>query len=177
MRNIYIILSILIIGLFACGDTPQRPDAILDDNYQPTPIQGAPAANTTPMPPSTPNTPEPAQNAAGVWHYTCSNGCAGGGGSATACATCGNLLAHNSAYHNSAGAGTPSTASPAITATGIDGTPISPPPAAPKAPEPPQNAAGVWHYTCANGCAGGGGAAIACVSCGNLLAHNSAYHQ
>ncbi|MCU0347919.1 MAG: hypothetical protein MUC59_13345 [Saprospiraceae bacterium] len=42
---------------------------------------------------------EPAQNAKGVWHYTCSAGCAGGAGSATACAKCGKTLAHNQAYH------------------------------------------------------------------------------
>ena len=53
------------------------------------------AAATTP--PTT--TPEPAQNAAGVWHYTCSAGCAGGAGSAIACAKCGKTLAHNPAYH------------------------------------------------------------------------------
>ena len=43
--------------------------------------------------------PEPPQNAAGVWHYTCPSGCAGGGGSATACGKCGTTLVHNTAYH------------------------------------------------------------------------------
>jgi hypothetical protein len=42
--------------------------------------------------------------------------------------------------------------------------------------EPPQNADGVWHYTCAKGCAGGAGAAGACATCGGALAHNQAYH-
>lgn len=42
---------------------------------------------------------EPAQNANGVWHYTCPKGCAGGAGSASACKTCGTTLAHNAAYH------------------------------------------------------------------------------
>lgn len=61
-----------------------------------TPADGAapPAAPATPA-----ATTEPAQNAAGVWHYTCPNGCAGGAGSATACAKCGSTLAHNQAYH------------------------------------------------------------------------------
>ena len=46
-----------------------------------------------------------------------------------------------------------------------------------KKPEPPQNAKGVWHYTCAKGCAGGAGAAQPCAKCGATLAHNNAYHQ
>lgn len=40
------------------------------------------------------------QNAAGEYHYICSNGCAGGSGSQGNCATCGNPLVHNQAYHN-----------------------------------------------------------------------------
>jgi outer membrane biosynthesis protein TonB len=52
----------------------------------------------TPTQPPT-QTPEPAQNAKGVWHYTCPGGCAGGAGSAIACAKCGKTLAHNQAYH------------------------------------------------------------------------------
>jgi len=49
---------------------------------------------------SDPNSTEPAQNAAGVWHYTCGAGCAGGAGAAGNCGTCGGALAHNTAYHN-----------------------------------------------------------------------------
>ena len=44
--------------------------------------------------------PEPAQNAAGVWHYVCPDGHPGGAGSATACSQCGKTLVHNAAYHN-----------------------------------------------------------------------------
>jgi hypothetical protein len=58
----------------------------------------SPGITTTPATP-TQQTPEPAQNAKGVWHYTCSAGCPGGAGSATACAKCGKTLTHNSAYH------------------------------------------------------------------------------
>ena len=176
MKNIKLVLCVMIIGLFACGETPQRPDAILDENYQPTPIQGVAPASTTP-PPATPGTPEPAQNETGVWHYTCTNGCAGGGGSATPCATCGTALVRNQLYHAAAGAGAATTTSPGLTATGADGAPITLPPTTPKTPEPAQNATGVWHYTCSNGCSGGGGSATACGTCGNLLAHNPVYHQ
>lgn len=129
-----------------------------------TPPPANPAApNITPPP-----TAEPAQNAAGVWHYTCGNGCAGGAGKAGNCATCGGTLAHNQAYHNNA---TTPTTTPNITTTPTI------PNATPPTQEPAQNAAGVWHYTCANGCAGGGGKAGPCSSCGGTLAHNQAYHQ
>ena len=43
---------------------------------------------------------EPAQNASGVYHYTCPKACAGGAGSAVNCISCGTLLEHNSFYHN-----------------------------------------------------------------------------
>ena len=42
--------------------------------------------------------------------------------------------------------------------------------------EAPQNAGGVWHYTCSKGCSGGSGLAVNCETCGGLLVHNSAYH-
>ncbi len=51
------------------------------------------------QPVTPPPTVEPAQNAAGVWHYTCGKGCSGGAGSAIACTTCGGTLAHNQGYH------------------------------------------------------------------------------
>jgi hypothetical protein len=118
-----------------------------------------PAPTAAPAPQPAPKQ-EPAQNAKGVWHYTCSKGCAGGAGTATACAKCGTTLVHNAAYHEGQN---PTVATPNPTAT-------------PK-PEPAQNAKGVWHYTCGDGCAGGAGSAVACAKCGKTLAHNSAYHQ
>ena len=46
-------------------------------------------------------TPPPAQNAAGVFHFACSKaGCDGGGAAAGKCPKCGSDLAHNPAYHN-----------------------------------------------------------------------------
>ncbi|MFL1013632.1 hypothetical protein [Flavisericum labens] len=41
----------------------------------------------------------PTSKASGVMHYICSNGCAGGSGSAGTCNTCGATLTHNTAYH------------------------------------------------------------------------------
>lgn len=108
---------------------------------------------------------EPAQNAQGVWHYTCRIGCPGGAGIADKCKTCGNILVHNTIYHDKAPSLSNTSASPMVT-----------PSTTPKAPEPAQNAAGVWHYTCANGCAGGAGAAGTCGTCNGTLAHNQAYH-
>lgn len=58
----------------------------------PTNIQ-APAANT-------PVGPSPAQNAKGIYHYTCPKGCYGGAGTQVKCANCQTDLAHNQAYHN-----------------------------------------------------------------------------
>ncbi len=120
-------------------------------------------------------TPPPISNAAngagqttGVFHYVCPDGHEGGAASEGTCASCGKALVHNQAYH----------AQPAATPT---------PPAGnvmnnvtmpnPQTPEPAQNAAGVYHYTCSNGCAGGAGSAVACSSCGATLVHNQAYHN
>jgi len=202
MNFLKYVFFFICIGLFvACGGEDQNSARQAPINTQSAPATPAPAvpAATTPAVATTPVTPpppaEPAQNAEGVWHYTCSNGCAGGGGSATACATCGSTLAHNSAYHGQAAPPNPAAAAAGAAAGAIQtvggtpptmfadpskqpvnatvGTPIAPVQAA----EPPQNAAGVWHYTCSAGCAGGGGSATACSGCGATLVHNTAYHQ
>jgi len=153
------------VGCYESKPAPKYPiDGAVDLNQQ------APAAS-----PAAPGA-EPAQNSAGVWHYTCSNGCAGGAGAEGNCATCGNALAHNSTYHNNTGAPTPTPTpapSPTTTETATSNITFSGDPAN---PEPAQNAAGVGHYTCSAGCAGGAGAAGTCASCGGALAHNSGYH-
>lgn len=164
-----IILSLAIFVLIGCANNAS------DSTSNPPSIEVVPPAGATATAPAaTPPTAEPAQNADGVWHYTCAKGCAGGGGSAVACATCGETLAHNQGYHAKANAA-PASGSPLITNTGAAaaGNPtITPPPTA----EPPQNAAGVWHFTCSKGCAGGGGSAVACSGCGTTLVHNQGYH-
>ena len=192
----YLLVSLtmlLLLMVVACGDTDTT-----GSSQAPVP----PAANSPIIPPANdasaattpPPAAEPPQNAAGVWHYTCSNGCAGGGGSAVACATCGNTLAHNQAYHgNTTTPATPGApGAPTQVATTPGGTPMTmfadptkqpvnatmgaAPVQPAAAPEPAQNASGVWHYTCSNGCAGGAGSAVACATCGSTLAHNQGYH-
>lgn len=182
MSKYNLLYLLLVLGFIACNNAPQRPAPILPEGYTPTET-----TNANPnIPP--PTSAEPAQNAAGVWHYTCPNGCAGGAGSAIACPNgCGATLAHNAAYHNSTGGSISDvTANPSSNkttiATSTNGV-ITPTPGAPITststnPEPAQNAKGVWHYTCPNGCAGGGGSASLCANgCGATLAHNAAYHQ
>ena len=162
--NIFIILLVSsAISFFSCNDNtgPQNSRESLDRSNSPTP----PNAVTT-----NPKTPEPAQNAQGVWHYTCSKGCAGGSGSTGMCATCGGPLAHNAAYHSN---NTPTINPPTTNPTNTNS--ISPVITPPKL-EPAQNAVGVWHYICAKGCAGGAGKADPCATCGATLVHNTAYH-
>ena len=96
--NYFKILAILlfssVISFYSCND---NSDAIKKEAQEKLNVSSSP----TPPNAATPNpvTAEPAQNAAGVWHYTCSAGCAGGAGAAGTCGTCGGALAHNQAYH------------------------------------------------------------------------------
>ena len=174
---------VLLIFIGCGGDSSTSTDS----NPAPlTPAANTPDISTTTTPAAKPA--EPAQNAAGVWHYTCPKGCAGGGGSATPCASCGATLAHNQAYHGTppVTTGLPTTPppttngkapiSPILTNPNAGQTTTQPLTIPPKANEPAQNAAGVWHYTCSAGCSGGAGSAIACASCGKTLVHNQAYH-
>jgi len=185
MSNLKILSFILMLSVFiGCGGST-------DSNTNTTTPSTTPSTTPTATTPAAiPDSEKPAQNAEGVWHYTCPNGCEGGGSSAVACEKCGTTLAHNSAYHNNGTTPTATTSSSnpispiltspaannsALSSPAIGNAPIPNP--APRAPEPPQNAKGVWHYTCPSGCGGGGGSAIACAKCGTTLAHNTAYHQ
>jgi hypothetical protein len=116
-------------------------------------------------------TPTPNANAGGVMHYICAKNCAGSGGpSAGTCPVCGAEYIHNDAFHAQDAAAE----QPQITLGDQNNVnAATPPPPA----EPAQNANGVWHYTCASGCAGGGGAPGSCASCGGALQHNDAYHM
>ena len=53
--------------------------------------------NTSAVPAN--NTPSPAQNAYGDYHYTCPNGHEGGSGTAGKCTACNANLTHNQLYH------------------------------------------------------------------------------
>lgn len=190
--SLYTIIALSVLLFTACNGKPDRPDSVLNETQKT--YDGEDLKNTF-------NTTqaEPPQNADGVWHYTCPTGCAGGAGAAVPCATCGTMLAHNGAYHQGQNTTTPQQATPQPTAIQPGGVisfdpnnptqtptnitldpnnaqPVTAANANPK-PEPPQNAAGVWHYTCPSGCAGGGGAVGPCGKCGATLAHNTAYHN
>ncbi len=81
-----------------CGNAYEHNAAFHNNTAAPTATTTAPTPSNAP--PGAPAVPEPAQNANGVWHYTCSAGCAGGAGRAGSCGSCGGELAHNTAYHN-----------------------------------------------------------------------------
>jgi len=167
------ILALTALALFsACGSDSEASKGttlMTEEGTQPAVVAPDAAAGTNAAPPA-----EPPQNAAGLWHYTCPKGCAGGAGAATACATCGTTLTHSQAYHGAPGT-QPAAAAPSSTPGAAPGAQTINMPNTGKA-EPPQNAAGVWHYTCPAGCAGGGGAAGPCAKCGKTLEHNKAYH-
>ncbi len=86
-----------------CGATLEHNQAYHSQNMgapegasPENPIQINPSSSTpTPMP-----EPPAAQNAKGVYHYTCPKGCAGGAGAAGNCGTCGGALVHNQEFHN-----------------------------------------------------------------------------
>jgi len=76
--------------------------------------------------PTVPNTP--IASSGGIKHYICPNGHEGSNAQGQ-CIVCGSTLEHNQEFHNQ-----PASAQN----SGSDA-------------EPPQNASGVWHYTCPNG--------------------------
>lgn len=78
----------------APATTITSPTVVGGDGGFATPIT-TPVTTTSTTPP-----PSPAQNANGVYHYTCPAGCAGGAAGAGSCSGCGGALAHNQEYHN-----------------------------------------------------------------------------
>jgi len=166
MKNYMLFLAMVVMFVACGGDAPSDDNGTETTTTIPNEQSSITATPANPgTPPTTPPPAEPAQNAEGIWHYTCPNGCAGGAGAASPCPKCGTTLVHNGVYHGKKDV--------QIQDPGNVGIQQAPPPGA----EPAQNANGVWHYTCPKGCAGGGGSASACKSCGATLAHNSAYHQ
>jgi hypothetical protein len=156
---------LVILMAFACGE---KSSTVRDSARESLGVNENLSTTTAPPPSATIPT-----GASGVMHYTCPNNCEGSGGAAAgSCPVCGTAYEHNQAFHNQTQQPTEKMTFPGQTTTvPADGS--TPPPT----PEPAQNASGVWHYTCANGCAGGAGGAGTCASCGGALAHNAAYHQ
>ncbi len=166
-------LYVVTLGVVSCGG--EHSNTVRDAARESLP------GNTKQVPvASTPNVPSAAAAGvpgAAVFHYICPNNCAGSGGDvAGTCPVCGTEYMHNQAYHAQQTQNTGTSSSQQVTVPGntANGAPGTNPP---QVPEPAQNAAGVWHYTCPNGCAGGAGTAGTCATCGGALAHNSAYHQ
>lgn len=160
MKYIHAISFFCIVCLsLSCTNKPERPATLLTADR----IAAADAAaqqNATTL-----------AATGGVQHYYCANNCAGSGGDAAGtCPTCGTEYTHNQAWHNQNAVSTSTTSNIQDVSTNI-----TPPGQA--TPEPPQNAAGVWHYTCPNGHSGGAGAATPCSECGTTLVHNTLYHQ
>lgn len=103
-----------------------------------------------------------------VQHYFCANKCENSGGDAAGnCPTCKTPYTHNQAFHNNDFLKNGPLNVPKVN---LDSNPNS------KTSSPAQNALGVFHYTCPNGCYGGAGTVEKCASCGSDLAHNQAYH-
>lgn len=128
-----------------------------------TPTQEVPL-NERPIPPLPGSNGATANNVIGGPHYICPKNCINGNGPAAGpCPVCQTEMAHNQGFHATpnANSGTPATPGAPTTPTTTSGP----------------NANGQWHYTCSNGCAGGGDSAGNCSNCGNALAHNAAYHS
>ena len=105
-----------------------------------------------------------------VKHYICINKCENSGGDVAAnCPTCNTPYTHNVAFHNDDFLKNGPLKVPETDLNSNTNTNASTSPA--------QNALGVFHYTCTNGCYGGAGTVAKCTSCGSDLAHNQAYHN
>ena len=106
-----------------------------------------------------------------VVHYICANKCEGSGSeTAGNCPVCKTPYTHNMAYHNNDFLKNGPLNVPKENLNTTTTTPTT-------TQSPAQNSAGVYHYTCSNGCSGGTGSAGKCGSCGSELAHNTAYHN
>jgi hypothetical protein len=144
----YLTLIIIAMAIISCGSNNSSAKEEARQSIQDR------AANAAPI-----NNGALATNGS-VQHYTCPNNCAGSGGAAQAnCPVCGTAYVHNQAFHNAP-----------TDANGVQTTQTT-------QPTPATNAAGQYHYTCSNGCAGGSGTQGNCATCGSALAHNAAYHN
>lgn len=110
-----------------------------------------------------------------VQHYICDNKCENSGGAmAGNCPTCKKPYTHNVQFHAN---DLLKTGPLNVKSNATQPDAKTPTTQTNNAPQPAQNASGVYHYTCANGCVGGAGTVTTCKSCGETLAHNAAYHN
>lgn len=113
------------------------------------------------------------QNSKKVIHYICDNKCENSGSDVAGnCPTCKTPYTHNTAFHAN-----DLLKSGPLKVESNATQPTKPVGKAANQPSPARNVAGVFHYTCSNGCNGGSGSAAKCTSCGETLAHNQAYHN
>jgi len=179
LRSLTIVLSTAVFLLFLSSCAGEGDQSVREQARES--LRDIPAGSVTP-PASGANTGAAAVQTSGVQHYVCPNNCEGSGGAAQAnCPVCGSAYEHNQAYHSQQ---QQSIQSSPLTPGFPPGATITPGaitpganPITPTAPEPAVNAAGVYHYTCPDGHAGGAGSAAACATCGQTLVHNTAYHN
>ena len=151
MKKLIPVFAFLILCLYSCKEEPKKTFTQPKD----VPLSERPI-------PTLPNSNNAATAVAGGSHYICPNNCEGGNsGTQGTCPVCSTVLAHNPGFHNA-----PSSPNLSPNTTAPAPTPTSGP-----------NLAGQYHYTCANGCAGGGDSAGKCSSCAGDLAHNAAFHN
>lgn len=99
--GLFVFALFLTLGSCKNESKPTETPAATTETPAATPAETpatTPAAGEVTAPPAA-TTPEPAQNAKGVWHFTCAKGCEGGAGAAGNCAKCNGPLSHNQAYH------------------------------------------------------------------------------
>ncbi len=192
MKNLLTIL--FAVALMSCGgdDATKSSSTTAPSHVTPTEaVTPPPIQNNNTTAPGTVNIPAGADGI--VHHYVCPDQCEGGNGAGSGpCPVCGKQMSHNQAFHNqnqptittnptgAAGATAPAAQSNKIDVTNPNAAPIfnnTVSSATAPTPEPAQNANGVWHYICNNGCTGGAGSATACAGCGSTLVHNAAYHN
>lgn len=166
LKNFAVVVCVSVLTFYGCKDETKAAVTA-------TPTTTETAQETTPTDTNTDtDTKVIAENTGTVYHYTCSRGCAGGSATAGTCSTCGNTLAHNQAFHSNNTNQDNSNVAPLFGDPAKNANTNTS-----STTNASQNAAGVFHYTCGNGCAGGAGAAGNCSNCGATLAHNQAYHN
>lgn len=184
--KINLAVPVIAVNLFfiSCASTDsQKENAGKNaESASPSAAQIMPTETQQPAQPESSNPEAPSQPVVSaapvntVFHYICPNKCAGGGSEGQGkCPVCKTDLVHNDAFHSQPQQQPQIKTQPQNNPVQLNTNTQAQQP--PPQPDAPQNAKGVWHYTCPKGCAGGGGQAIACSNCGTQLEHNQKYHE